>query len=215
MALANPNPEIMPDEARAARPDAMICTGRSDFPNQVNNVLCFPFIFRGALDVSATTINEAMKIAAAEAIASLARMEASEVVAAAYGGAAPVFGPDYIIPKPFDPRLILEIAPAVARAAMESGVATRPITDFEVYRERLTRFVFRSGLTMKPVFEHARTEPKRVVYAEGEDERVLRAVQQVIDDRLAKPIIIGRRAVVQRRIERLNLRLKLDESVEL
>ena len=215
LALANPVSEILPELARQARPDALIATGRTDYPNQVNNVLCFPFIFRGALDVGATAINEAMKLAAVEALADLAQAPPSDVVAAAYGEAPLTFGPDYIIPKPFDPRLILEIAPAVAKAAMESGVATRPITDFEVYRERLTRFVFRSGLTMKPVFEHARTEPKRVVYAEGEDERVLRAVQQVIDDRLAKPIIIGRRAVVQRRIERLNLRLKLDESVEL
>src|SRR5215469_9305301 len=215
LALANPVPEILPETALAVRPDAIIATGRTDYPNQVNNVLCFPFIFRGALDVGATVINEAMKLAAVEALADLALAEPSDVVSAAYGEAPLTFGPDYIIPKPFDPRLILEIAPAVAKAAMESSVATRPIADFETYRERLTRFVFRSGLTMKPVFERARTEPRRVVYAEGEDERVLRAVQQVIDDGLAKPIIIGRRAVVERRIERLNLRLKLDESVEL
>ena len=171
LALANPDPEIAPDIARAARPDAIVATGRSDYPNQVNNVLCFPFIFRGALDVSATTINEAMKIAAVEAIAGLARMEASEVVAAAYGGAAPVFGPDYIIPKPFDPRLILEIAPAVARAAMESGVARRPIADFDAYRRDLERFVFRSGQLMRPVFEAAKQAPnRRIVYAEGEDD---------------------------------------------
>jgi len=167
LALANPEPEILPALVAAARPDAIVATGRSDFPNQVNNVLCFPFIFRGTLDVSATTINEAMKIAAAEAIASLARMEASEVVAAAYGGAAPVFGPDYIIPKPFDPRLILEIAPAVARAAMESGVARRPIRDFSLYRRELERFVFRSGQLMRPVFEAAKQALKTIVYGEG------------------------------------------------
>ena len=188
LALANPDPEIAPDMARAARPDAIVATGRSDYPNQVNNVLCFPFIFRGALDVSATTINEAMKIAAVEAIAGLARMEASEVVAAAYGGAAPVFGPDYIIPKPFDPRLILEIAPAVARAAMDSGVARRPIADFDAYRRDLERFVFRSGQLMRPVFEAAQQAPKRrIVFAEGEDERVLRAAQTLVDDGIAAP----------------------------
>ena len=185
LALANPDPEIDPDIVSAARPDAIVATGRSDYANQVNNVLCFPFIFRGALDVHATTINEAMKIAAVEAIAELARVEASEVVAAAYGGAAPVFGPDYIIPKPFDPRLILEVAPAVARAAMESGVARRPIPDFDAYRRELERFVFRSGQLMRPVFEAAHAAPKRIVYAEGEDERVLRAVQTLLDDGIA------------------------------
>ena len=172
LALANPDPEITPELARQHRPDAIVATGRSDYPNQVNNVLCFPFIFRGALDVSATQINEEMKLAAVHAIANLTRAEASEVVAAAYGGVAPVFGPEYIIPKPFDPRLILEIAPAVARAAMESGVATRPITDFPAYMERLDRFVFRSGQLMRPVFEAARQNKQRIVYAEGEDERV-------------------------------------------
>ncbi|HUH86150.1 MAG TPA: phosphate acyltransferase, partial [Stellaceae bacterium] len=186
-----------------------------DYPNQVNNVLCFPFIFRGALDVGATTINEAMKLACVEALASLAQAPPSDVVAAAYGDEALTFGPDYLIPKPFDPRLILELAPAVAKAAMESGVATRPIEDFAAYRERLTQFVFRSGLAMKPLFDRARSDPRRVVYAEGEDERVLRAVQQVLDDGLAKPIVIGRRDVVSRRIERLNLRLKLDQNVVL
>ncbi len=214
-ALANPVPEILPELARAARPDAIIATGRSDYPNQVNNVLCFPFIFRGALDVGATTINQAMEIACVEAISDLALAEPSDVVAAAYGDTPLTFGPDYIIPKPFDPRLILQIAPAVAKAAMDSGVATRPITDFDAYRQRLSQFVFRSGIAMKPIFERARLDPKRVVYAEGEDERVLRAVQQVVDERLARPILIGRREVVARRIDKLQLRLKIDETVEL
>jgi malate dehydrogenase (oxaloacetate-decarboxylating)(NADP+) len=214
LALANPDPEIAPDLARAARPDAIIATGRSDYPNQVNNVLCFPFIFRGALDVSATTINEAMKIAAVEAIAGLARMEASEVVAAAYGGAAPVFGPDYIIPKPFDPRLILEVAPAVARAAMASGVARRPIADFDAYRRELERFVFRSGQLMRPVFEAAKQVPKRrIVYAEGEDERVLRAAQMLVDDGIAAPILLGRRAVITRKVHEMGLRIDLADGV--
>jgi malate dehydrogenase (oxaloacetate-decarboxylating)(NADP+) len=166
LALANPDPEILPEAVRAARPDAIVATGRSDYPNQVNNVLCFPFIFRGALDVGATRINEAMKIAAAEAIARLARVEASEVVAAAYGGNAPVFGPEYIIPKPFDPRLILEIARR-GRAAMESGVARRPIADFAQYRRELERFVFRTGYLMRPIFEAARHSPMRVAYSGG------------------------------------------------
>jgi malate dehydrogenase (oxaloacetate-decarboxylating)(NADP+) len=215
MALANPDPEIRPEDAKAVRPDAIIATGRTDYPNQVNNVLCFPFIFRGALDVGATAINEAMKIACVEALADLAMAEPSDVVAAAYGDAPLTFGPDYLIPKPFDPRLILQVAPAVAKAAMASGVATRPIEDFEAYRQRLTQFVFRSGLVMRPIFERARTDPKRVVYAEGEDERVLRAVQQVLDEHLAVPIIVGRREVVRRRIERLNLRLEIDRDVAL
>jgi malate dehydrogenase (oxaloacetate-decarboxylating)(NADP+) len=215
MALANPDPEIKPEAARAVRPDAIIATGRTDYPNQVNNVLCFPFIFRGALDVGATVINEAMKLACVEALADLALAEPSDVVAAAYGDTTLTFGSDYLIPKPFDPRLILEIAPAVAKAAMDAGVATRPITDFAAYRQRLTQFVFRSGLAMKPLFDRARSDPKRLVYAEGEDERVLRAVQQVLDDGLARPILIGRRDVVVRRIERLKLRLKLDEDVVL
>jgi malate dehydrogenase (oxaloacetate-decarboxylating)(NADP+) len=215
LALANPDPEIRPEAAKAVRPDAIIATGRTDYPNQVNNVLCFPFIFRGALDVGATVINEAMKLACVEALADLALAEPSDVVAAAYGDASLTFGPDYLIPKPFDPRLILEIAPAVAKAAMESGVATRPIGDLEAYRQRLSQFVFRSGLLMKPVFDRARSEPKRLVYAEGEDERVLRAVQQVVDDGLAKPIIIGRRDVVLKRIEKLNLRLALGKTVTL
>ena len=213
LALANPDPEILPEQVAAARPDAIIATGRSDFPNQVNNVLCFPFIFRGALDVSATTINEAMKIAAAEAIASLARMEASEVVAAAYGGAAPVFGPEYIIPKPFDPRLILEIAPAVARAAMDSGVARRPIRDFAEYRSGLERFVFRSGQLMHPVFEAAKQAPRRIVYGEGEDERVLRAAQTLVDEGIARPILLGRRAVIERKVREMGLRIDLTDGV--
>jgi malate dehydrogenase (oxaloacetate-decarboxylating)(NADP+) len=214
MALANPDPEITPAEARAARPDAIVATGRSDFPNQVNNVLCFPFIFRGALDVAATTINEEMKLAAVHAIAELARLEASEVVARAYGGLAPVFGPDYIIPKPFDPRLILHVAPAVARAAMASGVAQRPIEDWDAYREQLERFVFRSGQLMRPVFEAARKRPARIVYAEGEDERVLRAVQTVVDDGIAEPVLIGRRDVIGRLVEEMGLRMKLDGQVQ-
>ena len=213
LALANPDPEILPEAVRAVRPDAIMATGRSDYANQVNNVLCFPFIFRGALDAGARTINEEMKIAAVEAIASLARAEASEVVAAAYGGAAPVFGPEYIIPKPFDPRLILHIAPAVARAAMASGVATRPIADFAAYQRELERFVYRSGQLMRPVFEAAKAAPQRIVYAEGEDERVLRAVQSLVDDAIAEPILLGRRAVIAERVKAMGLRMDLDESV--
>jgi len=214
LALANPDPEIDPALVKAARPDAIVATGRSDYPNQVNNVLCFPFIFRGALDVSATTINEAMKIAAVEAIAHLARVEASEVVAAAYGGSAPVFGADYIIPKPFDPRLILDIAPAVAKAAMESGVARRPIKDFDAYHRDLERFVFRSGGLMRPVFVAAERDPKRVVYAEGEDERVLRAAQTLIDDRIARPILLGRRDRIAAKVKEMGLRLDLGGAVQ-
>src|SRR6185369_12370543 len=214
-ALANPTPEIMPEEVRAVRPDAVIATGRSDYPNQVNNVLCFPFIFRGALDVGATTINEAMKKACVEALAALARAEPSDIVALAYGGETPAFGPEYLIPRPFDPRLIVEIAPAVAKAAMESGVATRPIADFPAYRDKLSQFVFRTGLVMKPLFDRARRDPKRVVYAEGEDERVLRAAQSVIDENLARPILIGRRRVIESRLRKLGLRIKIDEDFEL
>ncbi|HTN11563.1 MAG TPA: NADP-dependent malic enzyme [Acetobacteraceae bacterium] len=213
LALANPEPEIDPDLVRQARPDAIVATGRTDYPNQVNNVLCFPFIFRGALDCGATTINEAMKLAAVEAIAELARIEASEVVAAAYGGVAPVFGPDYIIPKPFDPRLILQIAPAVARAAMETGVALRPIADFDAYKLELERFVFRSGQLMRPVFETAKKSATRIVYAEGEDPRVLRAAQMLVDDHMAEPILIGRRAVIAEKVREMGLRLNLDSSV--
>lgn len=215
MALANPTPEIMPDAARAVRPDAVIATGRSDFPNQVNNVLCFPFIFRGALDVGATEINEAMKIACVHAIADLALHEGSDLVANAYGDQSLQFGPDYLIPKPFDPRLIVEIAPAVAKAAMDTGVAMRPIADLDLYRQQLEQFVYRSGLAMKPVFARAREVAKRVVYAEGEDARVLRAVQVVADEQLARPILIGRRGVVASRIERLGLRLAEGQDFEL
>lgn len=208
MALANPTPEIMPDEARAVRPDAMICTGRSDYPNQVNNVLCFPYIFRGALDVGATTINEPMKRAAVEAIAALAREAPSEVAARAYGGEAPTFGTGSLIPNPFDPRLILRIAPAVARAAIESGAATRPFGDFDAYHERLNRFVFRSGFIMKPVFTRAKEDRKRVIYAEGEDERVLRATQVVVEEGLAQPLLIGRPSVIETRLERYGLSIR-------
>ena len=215
LALANPEPEILPEAVRAARPDAIVATGRTDYPNQVNNVLCFPFIFRGALDVGATTINEEMKIAAADAIAALARVEASEVVAAAYGGVAPVFGPDYIIPKPFDPRLILEVAPAVAKAAMASGVALRPIEDFDAYRRELERNVFRSGNLMRPVFEAARKRPRRVAYAEGEDERTLRAVQSVVDEGIAEPILVGRHDVIAAKVKALGLRMALGDSVRI
>ncbi len=214
MALANPEPEIMPDLAKAARPDAIIATGRSDYPNQVNNVLVFPFIFRGALDVAARRINEPMKIAAVHALAELARAEQSDVVAQAYGIRNLRFGPEYLIPKPFDPRLIVTIAPAVAKAAMDSGVAGRPIADFGAYREKLTNFVYQSGLLMKPVFQAAKKEPKRIVFAEGEDERVLRAVQVVLDEELAVPILIGRPAVLARRIERAGLRLRAGEDFE-
>jgi malate dehydrogenase (oxaloacetate-decarboxylating)(NADP+) len=215
MALANPTPEIMPEEARKARPDAMICTGRSDFPNQVNNVLCFPYIFRGALDVGATTINEEMKLAAVGAIAKLAHEEASDVAARAYGGEPPVFGPDYLIPSPFDPRLILRIAPAVAKAAMDSGVATRPIADFDTYLDQLTRFVFRSGLIMKPVIEKARAVKRRVIYSDGEDERVLRAAQVAIEDGICEPVLIGRPEVVASRLQRFGLRIRPGVDFEL
>jgi malate dehydrogenase (oxaloacetate-decarboxylating)(NADP+) len=215
LALANPMPEILPEAVRSVRSDAVIATGRSDYPNQVNNVLCFPFIFRGALDVGATQINEAMKFAAVGALAGLAQAEPNDLVAAAYGGQSLSFGPDYLIPRPFDPRLIVEIATAVAKAAMDSGAATRPIADFKAYRERLNQFVFRSGLLMKPMFERARREPRRVIYAEGEDERVLRAAQAVVDDGLARPILIGRREVVAKRIERLGLRIRAGQDFEL
>ena len=214
MALANPVPEIMPDEARAARPDAMICTGRSDFPNQVNNVLCFPYIFRGALDVGATAINEDMKIAAVKAIATLAHEAGSDVAAKAQGGDAKRFGADSLIPPPFDQRLILRIAPAVARAAMKSGVARRPISDFKAYEERLLRFVFRSGFVMKQVFVRAKSRLQRVIYADGEDERVLRAAEAVIQDKVAIPILIGRPKVVKSRIERYGLSIRPDRDFE-
>ncbi len=212
-ALANPTPEISPELAKAARPDAIIATGRSDFPNQVNNALCFPYIFRGALDVGATTINEEMKLACVRAIAELARREATDL-GTAYAGETPRFGPEYLIPRPFDPRLLVSLAPAVAKAAMESGVATRPLADIAAYRDHLISWVFRTGLLMKPVFDRARADRKRVVYAEGEEERVLRAVQTVVDEGLARPILIGRPAVIERRISRLNLRLRIGVDVD-
>ncbi len=215
MALANPNPEIMPDEAMKVRPDAMMCTGRSDYPNQVNNVLCFPYIFRGALDVQATTINEPMKLAAVRAIAQLALEAPSDVVARAYGGQARVFGKESLIPSPFDPRLILRIAPAVARAAMETGVALKPIADFRAYEEQLSRFVFRSGFVMKTILQAAKADPKRIIYAEGEDERVLRAVQTVVEEGLAVPILIGRPSVVESRLERFGLSIRPGKDFEL
>ena len=208
LALANPEPEIRPELARQARPDCIIATGRGDYPNQVNNVLCFPFIFRGALDVGATAITTEMELAAVHAIAELAQAEASDIVALAYGGQDLKFGPEYLIPRPFDPRLIAKIAPAVAKAAMDSGVATRPLADLEHYRASLTQFVYHSGLIMKPLFSAATAAPRRVVYAEGEDERVLRAVQIIADEGLAKPTLIGRPQVIEQRIERLGLRLR-------
>lgn len=215
MALANPEPEIMPDLAYEARPDALICTGRSDYPNQVNNVLCFPFIFRGALDVGATTINEEMKMAATKAIALLAREAVDDASAKALGGAISKFGPSHLIPSAFDQRLILRIAPAVAKAAMESGVATNPIHDFDAYMERLNRFVFRSGLVMKPVIQKAKTKKMRVIYADGEDERVLRAIQVVLEEELAAPILIGRPQVIESRIERYGLSMDPTKDFEI
>ncbi|MBL4598815.1 MAG: NADP-dependent malic enzyme [Rhizobiaceae bacterium] len=209
MALANPDPEILPEIASELRPDAMICTGRSDYPNQVNNVLCFPFLFRGALDVSASAINEEMKMAAVRAIAELAREESSDLVAEAYGGEAPTFGRDYLIPSPFDPRLILRIAPAVAKAAMDSGVARRPIEDMDAYLERLNRFVYRSGLVMKPLFSAAKAGPEtRVIFAEGEDERVMRATQVLLEDGIAKPILIGRPKIIEHRLKQYGLKIR-------
>ncbi len=214
-ALANPNPEITPEDVAAVRSDAIMATGRSDYPNQVNNVLCFPYIFRGALDVGATTINDEMKIACVRALAELARKEPSDVVARAFGEQVGGFGPDQIIPKPFDPRLIVELAPAVAKAAMDSGVASRPITDFEAYRQQLNQFVFKSGLVMRPVLEQARNSPKRVIFSAGEDDRVLRAVQIILDERIAVPILIGRPEIIRNRAERLGLRFKPGIDVEL
>jgi malate dehydrogenase (oxaloacetate-decarboxylating)(NADP+) len=215
LALANPEPEILPDEAKAVRPDAVVATGRSDYPNQVNNVLCFPFIFRGALDVGATTINEEMKLATVRAIAELAQAEQSDIVAIAYGEQNLAFGPEYLIPKPFDPRLIVKIAPAVAKAAMESGVATRPIVDLAAYQQQLSHFVYHSGLIMRPVFAVAKKNPSRVVFCEGEDERVLRAVQVVVDEGVAKPILIGRPEVLNPRIEKFGLRIRPGSDFEM
>ena len=214
LALANPNPEISPEDAKRVRPDCIIATGRSDYPNQVNNALCFPYIFRGALDVGATVINEAMKTACVKAIAALARREASDL-GAAYGDEIPCFGPEYLIPRPFDPRLLVELAGAVAQAAMDSGVALRPIADMQAYREKLGQFVYRTSLMMKPVYDRARADKQRVVYAEGEEEVVLRAVQTVIDDGLAFPILIGRPDVIQTRIDRLGLRMREGVDFEL
>jgi len=215
LALANPIPEILPEEVRAVRDDAIMATGRSDYPNQVNNVLCFPFIFRGALDVGATTITDEMQLAAVHAIAELARAEQSDIVAAAYGEKVSGFGPDYIIPRPFDPRLIVKIAPAVAVAGMASGVATRPISDWDAYRGQLNNFVWHSGLIMKPVFAAARGTGQRIIFSEGESERVLRAVQTVVDEALARPILIGRPDVVATNIERFGLRIRAERDFEL
>jgi malate dehydrogenase (oxaloacetate-decarboxylating)(NADP+) len=215
LALANPDPEILPEIAHEARPDAIIATGRTDYPNQVNNVLCFPFIFRGALDVGATTINLEMKIACVKAIANLAHVEGSDVAISAYGGEIHNFGPHYIIPKPFDPRLILEIAPVVAQAAMDTGVATRPITDMQAYREKMSEYVYRSAMVMKPIFQQAKTNPKRISFVEGEDMRVLRAIQVLVDEGIAKPILIGRPLVIEKRIKRLGLRLKEGSDFEI
>ncbi|MGB8665847.1 MAG: NADP-dependent oxaloacetate-decarboxylating malate dehydrogenase [Serratia inhibens] len=214
MALANPEPEILPPLAKAVRPDAIICTGRSDYPNQVNNVLCFPFIFRGALDVGATTINEEMKLACVHAIADLALAEQNDVVASAYADQDLSFGPEYIIPKPFDPRLIVKIAPAVAKAAMESGVATRPIEDFDAYVEKLSEFVYKTNLFMKPIFALAKKEMKRVVLAEGEEERVLHATQELVSQGLAYPILVGRPSVIEMRLQKLGLQLTPGKDFE-
>jgi malate dehydrogenase (oxaloacetate-decarboxylating)(NADP+) len=214
LAMANPEPEIRPEVAKAVRPDCLIGTGRSDYPNQVNNSLCFPFIFRGALDCGASTINEEMKVATCHALAALAQAEPSDIVALAYGEATPAFGPDYLIPRAFDPRLITTLAPAVAQAAMDSGVATRPIANFDAYREQLRRFVYQSGTSMETVFAAARHAPKRVAFAEGEDERVLRAAQAVVDEGLARPVLIGRADVIAARIRKLGLRLAPGENCE-
>jgi malate dehydrogenase (oxaloacetate-decarboxylating)(NADP+) len=215
LALANPEPEILPELAKAVRPDAIIATGRSDYPNQVNNVLCFPFIFRGALDVGATTITEEMKLACLRAIAELAHAEQSDVVAQAYAGEALSFGPEYLIPKPFDPRLMVMVPPAVAKAAMDSGVASRPIADFDAYRERLSQFIYHSSLIMKPVFARAKRRAMRVAFAEGEEERVLRAVQVVVDEGLARPVLIGRPEVIAARVEKFGLRITAGRDFDL
>ncbi|MGK0297658.1 MAG: malate dehydrogenase (oxaloacetate-decarboxylating)(NADP+) [Gammaproteobacteria bacterium] len=215
LALSNPDPEILPEDALEVRPDAIMATGRSDYPNQVNNVLCFPYIFRGALDVGATTINDEMKIACVHAIADLATVEPSDIVAKAYGGSNLKFGPDYLIPKPFDPRLIVRIAPAVAKAAMESGVATREIPDLKVYRQKLLQFIFQTGTLMNPVFDQAKHDPKKVVYAEGEHRNVLQAVQQVVDEGIAIPILIGRPNIITKRIKELGLRIQEGKDFEI
>jgi len=214
LAMANPEPEIRPEIAREVRPDCMIGTGRSDYPNQVNNSLCFPFIFRGALDVGATEINEAMKVAAVYALASLAQAETSEVVAQAYGESTPPFGPDYLIPRAFDPRLITEMAPAVAKAAMDSGVATKPLDNIEAYQNQLQQFVYQSSSPMQPVFVAAKQNPKRIIFAEGEDERVLRAAQVAVDEGTALPLLVGRADIIASRIQRHGLRLKEGANYE-
>ncbi|BCF98679.1 malic enzyme [Paraburkholderia sp. PGU19] len=216
LALANPEPEIRPEEAKKVRPDCIVATGRSDYPNQVNNVLCFPFIFRGALDVGATTITEEMKLACVRAIAELAEeTDQGDEVAKAYEGHSLEFGPDYLIPKPFDPRLIIKIAPAVAQAAMDSGVATRPIQDMDAYREQLGATVYRTGMVMRPVFAAAKAQPARIVFAEGEDERVLRAAQFVLLEKIAKPILVGRPSVIEMRLKKMGSKLKCGEDVEI
>jgi malate dehydrogenase (oxaloacetate-decarboxylating)(NADP+) len=215
LALANPDPEILPEDAKKARPDAIVATGRSDYPNQVNNVLCFPFIFRGALDVGATTIHEDMKFAAVRAIAELARAEQSDVVTSAYGHLQSNFGPEYLIPRPFDPRLICVIAPAVAEAAMKSGVARRPIADMAAYRQAMERFVYKSGNIMKPVFAAATQSEQRIIYAEGEDPRVLRAVQIAVDEKLARPVLVGRRDVIESQVRAIGLRLQEKRDFDL
>ncbi|MBS0271518.1 MAG: NADP-dependent malic enzyme [Proteobacteria bacterium] len=215
LALANPIPEILPEEVKKVRSDAIMATGRSDYPNQVNNVLCFPFIFRGALDVGATTINEEMKLACVKALAELTHQDPSDVVTAIYSQEDIQFGPNYIIPKPFDPRLVTELPPAVAEAAMRTGVAARPLADLEAYKEKLSEFVYRSSFVMKPIFSRAKANPRKLVYAEGEDERVLQAAQRVLEEGIAQPILIGRRDVVASRIKRLNLRMEMDRDFEL
>ena len=214
LALANPVPEILPAEAKAVRPDAVIATGRSDYPNQVNNALCFPFVFRGALDVGATTINEPMKLAAVHAIADLAHAEQSDMMISTFDGEDLKFGPDYLIPSPFDPRLIVKIASAVAEAAMKSGVASRPLADLEAYRQQLNDFVYHTGLLMRPVFAAAKKTPARIVFCEGEDDRILRAVQTVVDEGLARPILIGRPDVMEARIAKSGLRIRAGEHFE-
>ncbi|MCF6262657.1 MAG: NADP-dependent malic enzyme [Xanthomonadales bacterium] len=213
-ALANPDPEIRPDEARAVKPDAIIATGRSDFPNQVNNVLCFPYLFRGALDAGATTINKQMQMACVKSLAALARMEAGDL-SSVYAGETLSFGPEYLIPKPFDQRLLVHLAPAVAQAAMDSGVATRPIEDMQAYKEKLSQFVYRSGLLMKPVFDAARKDPKRVVFAEGEEPVILRALQTLVDDKIALPLLVGRPAVIEKQIKKLGLRIRQGVDFEI
>jgi malate dehydrogenase (oxaloacetate-decarboxylating)(NADP+) len=215
LALANPDPEIRPEDAKAARPDCVVATGRSDYPNQVNNVLCFPFIFRGALDCGASVINEDMKLACVKAIAELAEAEPSAEMASAYADQDLSFGPEYIIPKPFDPRLILKIAPAVAEAAAASGVARRPIQDMDAYRQSLMSIVYHSGQLMRPLFNRAKLSPKRVIYADGEDERVLRAAQTVLEEKIARPILIGRPSVIEMRVRKLGLHLVPGENIEI